>query len=91
MILFFSGGADREQDLLLEDSSARRIWRALRDRTAFLLIWWRISLFGRYYKDQDQKEISFSHIGTEATDLSQNGNIAVEATIDRADFQRHRF
>lgn len=92
-LIFLGGGADREQDLLHEDLLARRadLACALRDRTAFLLICGGYQLFGRYYKDQDQKEIqglSFFPYWTEATDRAHRciGNIAVEATIDRQTF-----
>ena len=92
-LVFFGGGADREQTLIYEDLLRRRenIRQAMAEKTAFLLICGGYQLFGRYYKDQDGREVPGLEIFdyyTEASDRDHRciGNIAVEATMDQQTF-----
>ncbi len=100
MILFLGAAASTvNSDLLHEDLLARKadLACALRDRTAFYYICGGYQLFGRYYKDQDQKEIqaslSFSHIdrGDRSRPSPTSAISRLVATIDRQTFNVHRF
>ncbi len=92
-LFFLGGGADREQGLIFEDLLSRRngIEEAMKKNTAFLLICGGYQMFGKFYKDQDGKEVpclSFFDYYTVASDRDHRciGNIAVEVNMDGQKF-----
>lgn len=93
-LFFLGGGADREQALIFEDLITRKneIKTAMNRGMKCLLICGGYQLFGKYYKDQDGKQIDglgiFDYY-TVAADRNHRciGNIAIEITINGESFQ----
>lgn len=88
-LFFLGGGADREQNLIIDDLLSRRssIEETKKSGSAFLLICGGYQMFGAYYKDQDGNIVnglSFFDYYTEASDRDHRciGNIVVETEID---------
>lgn len=88
-LLFFGGGADKEQLLLIEDLLSRKenIKQAMDQGTFILLICGGYQLFGQYYISADNEKIEGLKFFDYYTETGSNGtrcigNIAIECTLD---------
>ncbi len=88
-LLFFGGGADKEQLLLIDDLLKRKdnIKQAMEQGTFVLLICGGYQLFGQYYISADNEKIEglkffdyYTETGTNGTRCI--GNIAIQCTLD---------
>lgn len=88
-LIFFGGGADKEQGYLIDDLLKRKanIQQALDKGTIFLLICGGYQLFGKYYVDASGKQIDGLHIFDYYTISGTPqercvGNIAIHCNFD---------
>lgn len=88
-LLFFGGGADKEQLLLIDDLLKRKenIKQAMEQGTFILLICGGYQLFGQYYISANNEKIEGLKFFDYYTETGSNGtrcigNIAIECTLD---------
>ena len=92
-LLFFGGGADREQSLLIHDLLQRKeqIASAMAQNTFIVLICGGYQLFGQYYIAADGTKINGLQFFDYYTEAAGNykrciGNIAIQAHLDDQEF-----
>lgn len=92
-LVFFGGGADKEQNLIIEDLKSRKanIQEALNQQTFFFLVCGGYQLFGKYYVDANSNKIEglgFFEYET-AAGLNKErciGNIVIECEMENERF-----
>lgn len=93
-LLFFGGGADKEQLLLIQDLLNRKenIKKAMDEGTFILLICGGYQLFGQYYISADNEKIEGLKFFDYYTETGENGsrcigNIAIRCTLENESFE----